>query len=255
MLKKIGLGLLTTLIVAGVLGVGVIAAQGDVPWSRDGFQPSFSGRPEGLRPGAVMRGGMADKRGPQLEILAEALGLSADEVKAALQEGQTVAELAEEQGVELESVVDAVLAAAEEKFDEHLVVLEEKLLEHFTSGFPRPPQSGRGGRADKRGPQLGILAEALGLSADEVKAALQAGQTVAELAAEQGVELESVVDVVLAEAEEKLMQAVDAGHLTAEEVDEKLVQLEEHIREHFTEGFPIPPQGRRRPRPGRCPRF
>ncbi|MEA3309594.1 MAG: hypothetical protein U9Q70_08810 [Chloroflexota bacterium] len=257
MLKKIGLGLLATLIVAGVLGVGVIAAQGGVPWSKNGAHPPFASRPAGMRPeqGPGMAGDMRDemdRRGPQLDLLADALGMTADEVKAALQDGQTVAEIAEEQGVELAGVVDAVLAVVQEKFDERLVTLEENLIKYFTEGFPQPRQDMR----DKRRTgaiQLEILADALNMTTDEVKAALQDGQTVAEIADEEGLELEDVVDAVLADAEEKLAEVVENGHLTQEEADEKLADLAENITEYFTEGFPQPRQDPRRAMPGRRP--
>ncbi len=233
MLKKIGLGLLATLIVAGVLGVGVIAAQGGVPWARDGARSPFRGRPSGMRD---QMGG----RGPQLEVLAGALGMTTDEVKEALQDGQTVAEIAEEQGVELEDVVDAVLDVVQEKFDERLVTLEEKLTQYFTEGFPQPQLDTRDWMMAKRGAQLETLSTALGLPVADVGAALKDGQTVAEIAEEQGVELEDVVDAVLADAEENLAEAVENGQLTQEEADEKLANLAENITEHFTEGFPQP---------------
>ena len=245
MLKKIGLGLLATLIVAGVLGVGVIAAQGGVPWSREGARPPQEGRPGDMHDGM---GG----RGPQLEVLADALGLTVDEVKAALQDGQTVAEIAAEQGLELEDVVDAVLDVVREKFEERLVTLEENLTKYFTEGFPYPRQDMRD-KPRTRAIQLEILADALNMTTDEVKAALQDGQTVAEIADEQGLELEDVVDAVLADAEEKLAEAVENGHLTQEEADEQLANLAENIVKHFTEGFPPPPQDTRRPMPGQRP--
>ena len=257
MLKKIGLGLLVTLIVAGVLGVGMIAAQGSVPWAKDGARSPWGGRPSRMRPeqNLGMAGEMRDGfggRGPQLEILADALDMTTDEVKAALQDGQTVAEIAEEQGVELEDVVDAVLDVVQEKFDERLVTLEEKLTQYFTEGFPQPRQDLRD-KLRTRVIQLEILADALNMTIGEVKAGLQDGQTVAEIAEEQGLELEDVVDAVLVDAEEKLAEAVENGHLTQEEADEQLANLAENIVKHFTEGFPQPQQDMRRPTPGQRP--
>ncbi len=47
--------------------------------------------------------------------VADALGVTQDELRAALRDGQTVAEVAEAQGVDVQTVVDAVIADLEDR--------------------------------------------------------------------------------------------------------------------------------------------
>jgi hypothetical protein len=89
---------------------------------------------------------------------------------------------------------------------------------------PARPHGGFG----HRGP-IGaeVLSEALGLTPEELRAELEAGKTVAAIAGEQGVEVQAVIDAVVAALEEHLDEKVAAGELTQEEADERLAGAEE----------------------------
>jgi len=78
-------------------------------------------------------------------------------------------------------------------------------------------------------------AEATGLTVDEVIAALQEGQTFAQIAEEQGVDLQAIVDAFLADRQAALEQAVADGRLTQEQADEMLAEMTEHVSEHLEE--------------------
>jgi hypothetical protein len=80
-----------------------------------------------------------------------------------------------------------------------------------------------------------ILAEALGMTTEELFAAQTAGQTVAEMAAAQGVELADVVAAVLAPHAERLAQFVADGRLTQEQADTMLATMTEHMTARFQE--------------------
>ncbi len=87
------------------------------------------------------------------------------------------------------------------------------------------------------GPQnslIAVAAEALGLTPQELIAELQAGKTIADVAEEQGVALETIVDAFLAPREEALQAAVEAGRLTQEQADALLAQIREHVRTRLT---------------------
>lgn len=92
--------------------------------------------------------------------VAEALGLEPDAFYAALRDGQTLTEIAEAQGVELQSVYDAMLTHAEEHMaasiaagnitqeqaDEHLTWMRENMAEMpMFSGEGSGPCMGHGG--------------------------------------------------------------------------------------------------------------
>jgi len=76
-------------------------------------------------------------------------------------------------------------------------------------------------------------AEASGLTVDEVIAALQEGQTFAEIAQAQGVEPQTIVDAFLADRQAALEQAVADGRLTQELADEMLAEMTEHVSERL----------------------
>jgi len=80
-------------------------------------------------------------------------------------------------------------------------------------------------------PMMLTVAEALGLEPDAFYIALSDGQTLAEIAEAQGVELAAVYDAALAHAEEHLAQLVEAGTITQEQADEHLAWMRENIAE------------------------
>jgi hypothetical protein len=186
--------------------------------------------------------------GQPLEALAEALGLTVEEVQAALSE--SIIELAEAQGMSVEDLVDALIAPmieriqqavedgniTQEEGDERIAQMEEHLLEALESGsfFRSGPGRGRGGR--RGGMQPEILAEALDMTVEELQEALADGQTVAELAEAQGVALEDLVDALMAPMLERIQQAVDEGRITQEEADERIAQMQEHMLQMLESG-------------------
>lgn len=97
----------------------------------------------------------------------------------------------------------------------------------------RPEGRGPGGghHGGHGGGQVGLAAaaEALGLTEDEVQTALRSGQTLADLAEQEGVEQAALVDALVAAAQEHLAGAVADGRLTQAEADERAETLRERI--------------------------
>jgi hypothetical protein len=60
-------------------------------------------------------------------------------------------------------------------------------------------KGGRGGRG-KGGPSLDVAGFVLGLSADELRTELEAGKTIAQVATEKGVDVQKVIDALVADA-------------------------------------------------------
>jgi len=244
MFKRISIGILAVVVLA--LGVtGVVLAQEPTP-PAEGIPPF-----DGTRPGEGfgMRGvrGGRGMRGRQPQALAETLGLTVEEVHGAL--AGTVAELAESQGMTLEDVVDALSAPmieriqqavenshiTQEQADERIAQTEERLLEELESGSWFSMGS-NGFRGHIGGAQPQALAEALGVTVEELQEALAEGQTVADIAEAQGVALEDIVDALIAPAIERFQQAVEDGHMTQEQADERIEQMEEHILQMLESG-------------------
>jgi len=74
---------------------------------------------------------------------------------------------------------------------------------------------------------LSTVAEALGVSEDDLRTALEDGQSLAEVAEEQGVDTQEVVDAIVAAQQERLDEAVADGDLTQERADEIAADAEE----------------------------
>ncbi len=98
-----------------------------------------------------------------------------------------------------------------------------------------PPHGGHGWGRGHHGRGLSVAAEALGLSVGELRAAAREGKTLAEVAAEQGVEQDVLVDALVAAAQERLATAVETGRLTQEQADARAADLETRISESLDE--------------------
>ncbi|MEX5720440.1 hypothetical protein [Geodermatophilus maliterrae] len=82
------------------------------------------------------------------------------------------------------------------------------------------------------GGDLSVAAETLGLSEDELRTALEAdGASLATVAEDQGVAVEDLVAALVQSAQERIAAAVEDGHLTQEEADERTADLETWITE------------------------
>lgn len=80
----------------------------------------------------------------------------------------------------------------------------------------------RHGRFGRGGMHLDLIAETIGIEADDLRTALEEGQTIGEVAVDNGVDASVVVDALVAEMETKLDEAVTDGRLTEEQAAERL---------------------------------
>ena len=92
-------------------------------------------------------------------------------------------------------------------------------------GCERGEHHRRGGRG------LRGVAEAIGIDNDELRAAVEAGQTVAEVSEANGVDVDTLVDTLTADIEEHLDAEVEAGEITADEAAEKLAEKTERLED------------------------
>lgn len=72
------------------------------------------------------------------------------------------------------------------------------------------------------------VSEVLGLSTEEIRSQLADGQSLADIAATQGVDTQRVVDAIVGSLQERLDAAVEAGRLTEDEAAEKAEDVAEH---------------------------
>lgn len=209
-------GIATLVAVLGVVSLGAVAYAQD-----DGSGEPF------------------DFGGRFREAIAGILGISVDEYDAAVEQAR-------------EQVVDQAL-------DEGWLTEEqaERMQERFEEGpgrrgmgdgFMKPPK-GFMGRGDTS--LIGVAAEKLDISVEDLHAQLIDGRSIAEVAEEQGVETQEIIDAYLAQLEENLTQKVADGEITQNQADWMLEQAAERVPEQLENAFEGRFPGGKRP--GRIP--
>ncbi len=193
--------------------------------------------------------GMGHRGGPgrgfDLDVAAETLGMTVEELRTALSDGSTLAEVAEAQGVDRQTLVDALVAAAEARLEEAKAELPDRIGELVDSTLPARGEGGPGG--SRGGPGLDAAAEALDMTVDELRSALSDGSTLAEVAEAQGVDRQALIDALVAAGQERLDQAVADGKLTQAEADERAADLEARVTERIDSTLPAGGFGGRGP--------
>ena len=162
-----------------------------------------------------------------------------DELAAAHAEGTTLATLADEQGVDLADVQAAAQAVVEEAVTQAVAdgtitqAQADQILTRLAEDGLGALRSLRGAWqhlmasiVDREAVQAAV-ADALGISVDELAAAHAEGTTLATLADEQGVSLDDVQAAVQAVIEEAVAQAVADGTITQAQADQILARLAE----------------------------
>lgn len=81
----------------------------------------------------------------------------------------------------------------------------------------------RGGRS------LGPAADVIGIEVEELRTALDEGQTLADIATANGVDPNAVVDAIASASADRLAEHVADGDITQEEADERLAEKSERI--------------------------
>lgn len=111
----------------------------------------------------------------------------------------------------------------------------DAVAEHLAAQLPergdRPGGHGPGdhGRGHRPGMDGEVVADLLGIEASELRSALRDGQTIADLAEANGIDVQTVIDALVAEVEGHLDLAVADGRLTEDEAVERLADVTERI--------------------------
>lgn len=99
------------------------------------------------------------------------------------------------------------------------------------------PKGAKGGRG------LDVAAQALGMTTDELHTALKGGQTLAQVASDKGVNVQVVIDALVASATNHINEEVTSGEITQAQADEKLANVTDRVTERVNN--PRPEGGRR----------
>jgi hypothetical protein len=187
-----------------------------------------------------------------LSVAAKALGLTEAELRSRLAKGDTLAEIAKAEGVDEATLVDALVTAGRTAIDEAAADAKANLEPRITDlvengfgdheGFP-----GHGGPGDPGGPGFGFglddlstAAKVLGITEDQLRTKLRDGDTIADIAKAQKVDVDDVVAALVKAANAQIDERVRAGDLDADRAAELKTRLEEAIRSFVEDGRPGP---------------
>lgn len=168
--------------------------------------------------------------GSMLDTLASELDMTVDEILTELEQGISIADLANNHNVDVDSLIDALVSKARELITEQVSTPWES--RGYMDRSPRQGFSGMPGMPGMRGNSiLNSLAEALDMTVQEVMEELQTGISIADLATEHDVDLNEIVDAYLAQYQEQLDQAVENGRIDQEQADTMMQEMTDRIDE------------------------
>lgn len=121
----------------------------------------------------------------------------------------------------------------------------DKVLKALEAARPKDGPGGPGGRGG-HGPgarkvALSAAATALGMTEADLRTALESGKTIAAIAKEKNVDVNTVISALVAEAKTHLDAEVKAGTLTQAEADTRLAEVKTRITDMVNNGRPARP--------------
>ncbi len=184
------------------------------------------------------------------DAAAEVLGLTEDDLHAAFDDGQTLADIAEAQGMNIDdfeaAIVENVTAdlqakldagdITQDQFDDATADLSDRIDDIVTSAAPQ-----RGG---PHGPGVwhpveDAVATILGLTEDDLHEAFDDGQTLADIAEAQGVGVDDFKASIIANVTAELQTQLDAGDITQEQFDALTSELNDRIDDIVNNAGPM----------------
>ncbi|KAG2870806.1 hypothetical protein PC115_g25016 [Phytophthora cactorum] len=170
--------------------------------------------------------------------------MTADELKEARKAGSTIAEVAASKNVDVQTVIDTLVAAqktelqqrltdgklTQTQFDERLATLTQSITDLVNGNLSEVGAGGRGGFGGPGAERYTEeLASVLGITTDELKEAREAGSTIAEIAAAKNVDVQTVVDKLVAAQKANLQQKLTDGELTQAQYDERAADITQRV--------------------------
>jgi hypothetical protein len=165
--------------------------------------------------------------GGHLDAAASVLGMTEAALRAALVPGTSLADIAGTKGVAVKKVVDAIVAAETAELKERVAdgditqARADAILTNLTARITAlvntdVPAMGKGfGRHGMRGHGLPglrdstVLEDTLGMTREEIRTGLESGKSIADLAKEKGINVQKVIDTLVAEARARITDMVN----------------------------------------------
>ena len=108
----------------------------------------------------------------------------------------------------------------------------------FGPGNAADPAFGMGSRRDgATGSLITVAAEQLGMTPTELVTELQAGKTIAQVAGEKGIAVETIAEASVALRAERVAELVTNGQLTQEQADAMLADMRANVSARLSEAW------------------
>jgi hypothetical protein len=231
-----GAAVVTAVAAGGVGGalIGVPALSGAQTFPKNATTAASTGSPTGKQ-------GARDSA--LLDAAAKALKLTTQQLRDKLSDGKTtIADVAKQQNVDINAVIDAIAAAD-----------RGRISNIVNNPWPKFGANGGPGKGFARGfdrggfgfigDEFGAAAKALGISTAELKTDLGKGQSIADIAKAKKLDVNTVIDALVADAKSKIDQAVKDGDLTQAEADKIETTLKTSISGLVNNTMPKGPNG------------
>jgi hypothetical protein len=211
--------------VLGVPGLSGASTTSSTPSSVPSHGPGKGGLP-----GFRARGG-----GDEIAAAAKALGLTPEELMQQLSDGKTtIADIAHQKNIPLDDVVNAMANADRDRIEQFV----NNPLPQFGKDGPAAGGPPAGGPGAGFGP-LGILggansafaaaAKDLGITTQQLLSDIRNGQSIADVAKTKSVNIDTVINDMVAAAQKQIDDAVTAKKLTSEQAAKLSVNLKDRI--------------------------
>src|SRR6059058_6654422 len=218
-----------------LVGGGVAGAVLGIP-GISGAQSGTSAPTTTVAPdrGAMPHGDRHFGRGPgfapgaEAAVVAKAIGISEADLRDQLRSGKTIAEVAKAKGVDVQKVIDALVADVNRRIDQAVTDkritaeraasikagLKDRITRLVNEGLCFKGHEGFGRRPGfAPGAEAAVVAKAIGISEADLRDQLRSGKTIAEVAKAKGVDVQKVIDALVADITRPIDQAVTDKHI------------------------------------------
>jgi hypothetical protein len=234
LMKRITKIILVSVILLGVIGVAVISSNALAKEQTQTINVNVCGSEflGGKHVGSGLRGGMFSQSG--LDAAAKLLGITVDELQTQLRAGANLADLADDSGVDLQTLRDAVESAQKAELknelqqsvsDGDLTQAEaDWMIKGIDAGYSQGFGKGKlSSQTNSQDVGLSAAADKLGIEIQDLSNQLWAGRALSEISEKAGVELQTVIDATDQACQDavtqQIQQAVANGQITQEQAD------------------------------------
>ena len=167
-------------------------------------------------------------------VVAKAIGISEADLDTDLQGGSTIAAVAKAHNVDIQVVIDALVADAKDELaaavkagtmtqaqaDTETGELSTRFTDRVNGTGFGPGGHGPGGMGmAEAGDDAASVAKAIGISASDLTTALQGGKSIADVATANNIDVQQVIDALVADKKAEVAAALEAGTITQAQAD------------------------------------